>query len=163
MKQEIKNLIQEVLSSANLEVKDIIIDEIINKDNSSSLWFRIDVENPRFFLHKEGTGLLALNHIIKRILEKKFNQNEGEQDKKINFIIDINDFQKNKVDSVKALAHMMAERARYFKSNIELEPMSPFERRIVHEFLSDFLDIKTESLGFGPNRKIVIKYISNNF
>lgn len=161
MKQEIKNLINEVLSSANLEVKNITIDEIINKDSSSSTWFRIEVENPRFFLHKEGSGLFALNHLIKRILEKKFNQNESDQDEKINFIIDINDFQKNKVDSVKALAHMMAERARYFKSNMELEPMPPFERRIVHEFLSDALDIKTESSGFGPNRKIIIKYLGN--
>jgi predicted RNA-binding protein Jag len=37
--------------------------------------------------------------------------------------------------------------------------MSSFERRIVHEFLSDTTDLKTESIGFGPSRRVVIKYI----
>ena len=54
---------------------------------------------------------------------------------------------------------MMSERARYFKSNIEVDPMSAFERRVVHEFLSNATDLKTESVGFGPTRRVVIKYI----
>ena len=37
--------------------------------------------------------------------------------------------------------------------------MSAFERRIVHEFLSDATDLKTESVGFGGARRVVIKYI----
>jgi spoIIIJ-associated protein len=53
----------------------------------------------------------------------------------------------------------MSERARYFKSNIEVDPMSAFERRIVHEFLSEANDLKTESVGFGPSRRVIIKYI----
>ena len=57
---------------------------------------------------------------------------------------------KKRVDNVKAVAHMMSERARYFKSNIEVDPMSAFERRVVHEFLSNATDLKTESVGFGP-------------
>ena len=52
----------------------------------------------------------------------------------------------------------MAERARYFKSSIEVEPMAPHERRIVHEFLSEMADITTESQGEGKNRHVVIKY-----
>ena len=54
---------------------------------------------------------------------------------------------------------MMSERARYFKSNIEVDPMSAFDRRIVHEFLSSATDLKTESTGTGYNRRVVIKYV----
>lgn len=54
---------------------------------------------------------------------------------------------------------MMGERARYFKSSVEVDPMSAFERRVVHEFLSNASDLKTESMGFGPTRRVVIKYI----
>ena len=54
---------------------------------------------------------------------------------------------------------MMSERARYFKSNVEVDPMSAFDRRVVHEFLSNMPDLKTESMGFGPTRRVVIKYI----
>ncbi|MGH7249994.1 MAG: R3H domain-containing nucleic acid-binding protein, partial [Minisyncoccia bacterium] len=59
---------------------------------------------------------------------------------------------------IRAVAHMMSERARYFKSNIEVDPMSAFERRVVHEFLSDATDLKTESVGIGRDRRVVIKY-----
>ena len=53
---------------------------------------------------------------------------------------------KKRVDNVKAVAHMMSERARYFKSNIEVDPMSAFERRVVHEFLSNATDLKPNLL-----------------
>ncbi len=76
-----------------------------------------------------------------------------------NVLIDINGFQKKRVENIRAVAHMMGERARYFKSNIEVDPMSAFERRVVHEFLSGATDLKTESVGFGPTRRVVIKYI----
>ncbi len=82
---------------------------------------------------------------------------EGE----LKFLIDIGNFQQKRVENVKAVAHLMAERARYFKSNIEVDPMSAFERRIVHEFLADQTDLKTESVGIGPGRRVVIKYIGS--
>jgi predicted RNA-binding protein Jag len=56
------------------------------------------------------------------------------------------------------MAHIMAERARYFKSNVEIDPMNPFERRIIHEFLADEKDLKTESTGLGLSSRVVIKY-----
>ena len=58
---------------------------------------------------------------------------------------------------------MMAERAKYFKSNIEVEPMPANERRIIHMFLEKIPDIKTESEGYGPNRRVVIKYVGSNY
>jgi spoIIIJ-associated protein len=84
---------------------------------------------------------------------------EGSEERGPNILIDINGFQKKHIENVRAVAHMMSERARYFKSNIEVDPMSAFERRIVHEFLSDATDLKTESAGMGPTRHVVIKYI----
>ena len=53
---------------------------------------------------------------------------------------------------------MMAERARYFKSSVAVDPMPPHERRIVHEFLAEMPDLETESEGTGDKRHIVIKY-----
>ena len=67
----------------------------------------------------------------------------------------------NEIENVRAIAHMMSERARYFKSNIEVDPMSSFDRRIVHEFLSDATDLKTESQGEGYSRRVVIKYVGS--
>ena len=75
--------------------------------------------------------------------------------------MDINGYQKKKIDNLKNMAHMMSERAKYFKSNIEIDPMPAFERRIIHMFLENEKDIKTESEGEGSNRRVVVKYIGN--
>lgn len=154
---EIKDLIKDILNKTDELSGDIVINEEIHKDGNTTTWFLVEVKNPSPILSKEGEGLSALNHLIHRIIENKIPQ--GEEFKKKSFLIDVNGFQKKKIESIHALAHMMAERSRYFKSSIEMEPMSAFERRIVHEFLSNEADLKTESEGIGPYRKVVIKYI----
>jgi predicted RNA-binding protein Jag len=53
---------------------------------------------------------------------------------------------------------MLAERARYFKSSIEMDPMSSYERMIVHAEFTETPDIATESAGFGKDRHVVLKY-----
>ena len=53
---------------------------------------------------------------------------------------------------------MMAERARSFQYDVELSPMSSYERLIIHTTLSDAPNVKTESQGEGRNRRVVIKY-----
>lgn len=163
-KAEIQNLIKELVEKTKVEVKNISISEDIPK----STWYSVEVNEPHFFISRDGEALFALNHLVRRIVESKLppqTDANGSPDLSaqagLDFLIDINGFQKKRVESVKAVAHMMAERARYFKSNIEVDPMSAFERKIVHEFLSDATDLKTESLGVGPSRRVVIKYIGS--
>jgi len=150
-KEEIKNLIKDLIEKTTLAVKNISIAD----DTPDNTWFRVELNEPHFFISREGEGLLALNHLVKKIIEA----NIKEEDAKCNILIDINGFQQKRIDNIRAIAHMMAERARYFKSNIEVDPMSSFERRIIHEFLSNETDLKTESAGFGPSRRVIIKYI----
>jgi spoIIIJ-associated protein len=158
-KDEITNLIKELIEKTTLPVRDISISDNEKEGKDKTVWFHVEMDHPHFFINRDGEALLALNHLVRRIIESK-TQNDGIfQDSSI--LIDINGFQKKRVDNIKAVAHMMAERARYFKSNIEIDPMSAFDRRIVHEFLSDAIDLKTESEGAGPTRRVVIKYVGN--
>lgn len=152
-KEKISNLIKELIEKTGVTVTNLNIN-----DDKGSLWFSVEVNEPHFFISHEGEALQALNHIIRRMVEGNLPTDENNAQTQQSLLIDINDFQKKKVDAVRAIAHMMSERARYFKSNIEVDPMSSFERRIVHEFLADALDLETESIGFGPNRRVVIKY-----
>jgi len=160
--KEIQNLIKELLEKTNISVKDIVVTE----EGPKNTWFRVEVSEPHFFTLREGEALFALNHIIRKIVENNTTPSPaghsplaGAEESNFDFLIDINGFQKKRVENVRAVAHMMAERARYFKSSVEVDPMSAFERRIIHEFLSDATDLKTESTGFGPKRRVVIKYI----
>ena len=161
---EISDLIKELIGKTTVGVKEISIIE----DNSQTIWFRAEVNEPHFFIGREGEALFALNHIVRRIVENKINLEAlpplgGKASKwgSLNIFIDINGYQQKRVENIRAIAHMMAERARYFKSSIEIDPMSAFERRIVHEFLSSETDLKTESMGDGLKRRVVIKYMGS--
>lgn len=162
-KNEIQNLIRNLIEKTGVKLNEISVTE----DSPKNMWVSVQVNEPHFFVSADGDGLHALNHLVHRILEAKNPKDKTREDKisdgslqsGLGIIIDINGFQKKHVENVRAIAHMMGERARYFKSSIEVDPMSAFERRIVHEFLSNATDLKTESTGFGPARRVVIKYI----
>ena len=131
-------------------------------DENKTIWCSLSTPDGRLLTGKNGETLSALNHLARKIVEKASGIDaETAKDAAWNIIVDVNGYQKKRVDSVKAVAHMMAERARFFKSSIEIDPMPPFERRIIHEFLSHMPDLKTESTGEGMKRRVVIKYVGN--
>jgi len=143
------------------KIKDLIIklgfkdEEVEVSHNDDSIWFSIESPSARHLLNRDAEALIALNHLAIKMAE----QMSREEEKYPRVIIDANGFEKKKIENLKTVAHMMAERARYFKSSIDVEPMSAHDRRIIHEHLSTFSDIKTESEGMGSGRHIVIKYI----
>ncbi len=155
-KQEIQNLIKDLIEKTGVMVSEIVITE----DGATNTWFSVTVNEPHLFIGHDGEALSSLNHLVRRVVESKMPKGEaGAESPAPNFLIDINGFQKKRVEAVRAIAHMMGERARYFKSSIEVDPMSAFERRVVHEVLATATDLKTESIGVGPARRVVIKYV----
>lgn len=99
-----------------------------------------------------GEHLRALNALARRLVEAKHGEEAAA------FLIDINRYHEEKMDAVRANANMLAQRARLFKHDVEMNPMSPYERLVVHELFSDDPDIQTESHGEGKFRHIVLKY-----
>ena len=173
-KTEMQNLIKELIEKTTVSVSKVSVDEdkpiSFHSNKDKTTWFAVEVDQPHFFWEHGGEALNALNHLARRMIEAKTTRTTpllGEspnrgirvQEEGLGILIDINGFQKKRIENIHAIAHMMAERARYFKSNIEVDPMPAFDRRIVHEFLSDATDLKTESQGEGLSRRVVIKYI----
>ena len=126
-------------------------------DEDGMLWCMVETPDSRFMIGREGETLRSLNHLVRKMIEKNLGEESTQK-----LFVDINGYQKKRFENLKNIAHMMAERARYFKSNIEIDPMPAYERRIVHMFLEGSKDIKTESEGYGPTRRVVIKYIGNS-
>lgn len=155
MNQVIKKIIEEVLNTGNFDFEEVAL---YAPEYEDMTWFQIKSNNPNHLIGSKGETLSALNHVIKKIVDKK----NTDEKTSFDFFIDVNDFQKKKVDSIKTVAHMMAERARFFKSSVDVDPMTPFERKIMHSYLSSHSDIKTESEGVGPKRHIVIRYIESS-
>lgn len=121
-------------------------------EKTKSLRFAVRTPDSAILIGERGDRLLALNHLVKRIVERELG------DENIQFLIDINDYQKRRIDDIRAKAHMLAERARYFKSSVEMDPMSSYERMIVHAEFTETPDIATESSGYGKDRRVVLKF-----
>ncbi len=128
-------------------------DFLLKQGTDNPLWYSLSVRDGHILLGRDGETLHAFTLLIKRILEKNFNEETAKS-----FTLDINDFHKKRIEQLKTTAHMLAERARFFKSAIDLDPMNPFDRRIVHEYLQNYTDLTTDSVGEGRNRHIVITY-----
>jgi spoIIIJ-associated protein len=122
---------------------------MVRDEKMQSTRFVITTPDSPILIGEHGARLHALNHLMKRIAEKHFQQS---------FMVDVNDYQKKHIDEIISKAHIFAERARYFKSSVEMDPMSSYERMIVHAEFSDIPDIVTESSGFGKERHLVLKY-----
>jgi spoIIIJ-associated protein len=153
--EQIQEQIKGLLETAGFPAESVAVsyDEV-----SNTYWFSVSSSDARVLLGLDAEALAAINHIATKIVEKSGRDVENHP----RVIVDANDFEKKKIENLKTIAHMMAERARYFKSKIDVDPMPPHERRIVHEFLSGMPDIQTESEGTGPNRHIVIRYVESS-
>ena len=148
----IKSIIENVCTLSGCKINECAFTE-----DGDTLWCSISTPDSRFLIGRDGEALRSLNHLVKKMAEKKIGE-EALQ----NLQIDVNGYQKKHMDTIRATAHMLAERARYFKSNIEAEPMPAFERRIMHMFLEGEKDLRTESKGEGKDRKVVIMYVENS-
>lgn len=151
-KEKIKESVEEIFKHIGCTLSKCEFSE-----EGGMLWCMIETPDSGFIIGRDGETLRSLNHLIQKIVEK-----DSVEEKRQNLFVDINGYQQKKFENLKNIAHMMAERARYFKSNIEVDPMPSYERRIIHMFLEGAKNIKTESDGYGPNRRVVIKYVEDN-
>lgn len=133
--------------------------EIEVVETSECFQFIIRTQEAGILIGENGQHLIALTHLVKKLIESEFKKNNLE---KIQFLLDVNDYQAKKIEELKNLARMNAQKVRYFKKEIELESMNPYERRIIHAVLTEYPDITTESTGEDPDRRVVIKPYDRN-
>ncbi len=100
-----------------------------------------------------GDTLDALQHLANLASARK-NKN-GERDKS-RVTIDIEGYRAKREETLRALARRMAEKALRNKRSVMLEPMSAYERRIIHSEIQSIDGVSTNSIGSDNNRKIVI-------
>lgn len=147
--EHIINTIRTLLGHLKVVLNDVSVE---NDERIKSFRFVVSTPDSAILIGERGDRLLALNHLVKRIVEREL------KDENISFLIDVNDYQKKRIDEIRMKAHMLAERARYFKSSVEMDPMSSYERMIVHAEFTETPDIGTESAGYGKDRHVVLKY-----
>ena len=145
--QTIKIFIEELLTKLTLP-----FDSVDMEENSGQRVFQINTKESATLIGNRGETIRALNHVVKRTFENK------EED--LRFLIDVNGYRTKKIEELKQTAKLLAERARSLKYNVEMTPMSAYERMIVHSALTDEPNIATESHGEGRDRRVVIRYVA---
>lgn len=148
--KEIQEIIERILVAMDIpgEV------EVTEEESIKTRRFHIKTEKAYLLIGNQGAHLAALSHIVRKIVEKKL----GEEAKE-GFIVDVDNYQGKRIADLKQATMLLAERARYFKIDVEMEPMPPYERMMVHSILAEMTDIKTESTGEGKMRRVVVHYV----
>ena len=112
----------------------------------------IDSDANPILIGKGGKTLQALNEIAKFAVSTKFR-------KRYRILLDVGGYKEDKYDRVARIAVRTAKTVLRTHIDAALDPMTPDERRVVHNTLSDWEHIKTESSGEGPDRAVTIKYV----
>jgi len=143
-------LLEEILEKMTISGQ---VDQIEMDGNTI---FTIKTREAGILIGEDGKHLIALSHVVKKMAENKLKREKMED---LPFLLDVNDYQMKRIEELRNIARMNAQRVIFFKKEIEMEPMTAYDRRIVHSVLGECLDVKTESVGDGLERRVVIKPI----
>ncbi len=99
---------------------------------------------------KRGNTLDAIQYLLSLAVNKN-------RDQYIKVIVDAEGYRKRREDTLIRLANKMAQKAKYSNRPVRLEPMNPYERRIIHSALQHVEGIDTHSEGEDPYRRVVIQ------
>lgn len=158
MESAIETILKELLDAIGVSYTKIARSEL-----AGQTIFSIESEDSgHSLLHAHHDTLHALDFLVKKIAEKRLPAREASAppspSEHTMFLIDINEQRTRQIKDIQTKALMMAERARSFQYDVELTPMSAYERLIVHTTLQDAPNVKTESQGEGRGRRVVIRY-----
>ena len=114
----------------------------------------------------EGAGVLIGHHgetldSFQHLANLAANRTENKKNPVPKISVDIESYRAKREETLRALARRMAHRVVKYKRSVMLEPMNPYERRIIHAELQSFAGVNTNSIGSETNRKVVI-YLDEN-
>ncbi len=115
---------------------------------------RININSKRnpVLIGKSGRTLQALNELTRLAVSNKFRH-------RYRILLDVGGYKEDRYSRIAYLAKRAAEEVVRTKYPVQLDPMTPDERRVVHNVLTGWKNIKTESSGEGSNRAVNIFYV----
>ena len=140
IKDYLIKLLKNMGYSVNIEVK--------NKEEVPK--YIIFSDNDALLIGKNGKNLKALSLVVSGYLNKELGRN-------YKFVIDVNEYKEKREHSLERLAKRIAREVGQTKVEAKLDPMNSYERRIIHNILTNNKKVYTESEGEEPNRCVVIK------
>ncbi len=147
-KREIKNFIKEKLITILKEMGYQAEIEVQVKQNIPT--YKIYSNNDSLLIGKNGKNLEALQIVLRQIVNSETGTN-------YHFFLDVSDYKEKNEYYLENLAKRLAKEVSSTKIAVKMDSMNSYERRIVHNTLSNNSKVYTESVGDEPNRCVVIK------
>lgn len=138
-----RNFLKEVLIYMGEEV------EIETRLEEGTLHVELSGPNMALLIGKRGTTLDSLQYLVSLVVNK-------EKKDYIRVILDTEDYRRKREKTLTKLAEKLAYKVKKYKKDVVLEPMNPYERRIIHSALQKEKDVSTLSEGEDPYRKVRI-------
>lgn len=142
--KEIKNYLNKLLKNlgfaTNIEIK----------MNAEVPTYTIYSDNDSLLIGKNGKNLQALSIVVSQYIKKELGEN-------YKFLIDVNAYKENHERALIRLAKKTAREVAITKIEAKMDSMNSYERRIIHNALTNNKKVYTESEGEEPNRYVVIK------
>ena len=112
---------------------------------------RLELSGPDMgpIIGRRGDTLDAIQYLGSLVLNNAL-------DEHVRLSVDTENYREKRSESLERLARKMAMKVKRTKRSVSLEPMNPYERRIIHAALQDFNGVTTYSTGTEPNRRVVI-------
>ena len=154
---------QYAVEFANNLLKNMEIDAVAAIDGTESAGEGGTVY-PRLVISGDGAGILIGHHgetldAIQYLVNLSALRRGGNTQKEfVKIVVDIEGYREKREETLRALARRTAAKAQKYRKNVLLEPMNPYERRIIHSELQGVENISTHSVGSDETRKIVVTY-----
>ncbi len=124
--------------------------EVHQKDADTALIVDIKGDNLNYIIGFRGDSLNAFQHFLLLSIFNKYNV-------WADVVVDINSYKERKKERIIELAKNHIDKVRFFQKEVSLPPMDAYERKQIHEFVNDYTDIESYSVGNGIDRHIVLK------
>lgn len=145
--EALEELLEEIADALRLEV------DVAVAERDGALSGQLDGEDVGLFIGRHGQTIDAVQHLAQRIVFP-----DGPS--AVRIVIDANGYRARRAEALQAEADDAADEAVSSGRPIELDPLPPFERRIVHEYLRERGDVETHSEGNEPGRYLVVTPLS---
>ena len=128
----------------NVELKSKYEGEVINVN--------IKTDHDAVLIGKGGRTLQSLNELVRVAFHNRYG-------KHYKILLDIGEYKEEKYEKLIQMARRYAKEVQQTKTKVTLRPMPSDERRIIHGALTNYHNIKTESVGQGKERRLTIYYV----
>ena len=113
----------------------------------------ISGESAAILIGHHGETLDSLQYLSNLAANKRVDGKKGEY---VKITVDVEGYRAKREETLRALARRMAGRVLKYKKSVMLEPMNPYERRIIHSEIQNMEGVSTNSIGSENNRKVII-------